>query len=368
MVGRVLESEKARGCSIDEKLYEQRLHGRPGHDSSLLCPVLGGLAELRCLGGRPLCAQRYHSRASLGIDDSVATTYYTAEQIRPCLNDFEEKGLVCQPSNDVYEWVHDYLATAFRDFAATVMNPTNRDNILFLVERRLRTRQLLRRPSERRGRCQETCHPHRFCNRCSPHRLPHDHRCAGRPSGSVPAFVGDRRNGQDLRSVRSCGSTWAVFTYKFSCLFIRLRTGAYFFPWLLSATGIAAVSVGVVSPRFWLISLGMTALLFSVKFFHIAFHWPVPQQARTMIVQYGVSCVIATIVSGCGSWLFFYFWTFAAVERWEPFQREVLAWSLSTIVSLAAILAIGRHATDEGVARWLGILDRSYEAKAKNNE
>ena len=162
--------------------------------------------------------------------------------------------------------------------------------------------------------------------------------------------------------------TWATFVYRFNMLFIRLRTGAYFFPFLLGMTGVLSVIITAIYPLFWLISIGFIALLLAVKLIHISYHWSLPPQARGMIRSLSFNCFVMASIMCAGGVLFCYLWNSTVEIRWNDKQQSAVAWFLS---AAAAPWRLSRQCdmplvkvSRGGSACWIGRM-RALRAQAE---
>src|SRR5581483_10350100 len=107
------------GHPVTEKHYLQRLHGGQGAIHRYFTLFLTASPN-RDISTAFLCALSVTTpRTALHVDALAAITYYGPQDITHCATFFVQEGLLTEPASGVYEWVHDYLATAFRDYAAT---------------------------------------------------------------------------------------------------------------------------------------------------------------------------------------------------------------------------------------------------------
>ena len=78
-------------------------------------------------------------RSAVGIQKLCQVVYYRDDDVEKAIEFFEERGLVrrfaTKSGEAAYEWTHDTLAAAYREFSASEMDATLRDNIMYLAER-----------------------------------------------------------------------------------------------------------------------------------------------------------------------------------------------------------------------------------------
>ena len=290
------------------------------------------------------------------LRDLTSVTSYSGSEVKAALDFFIEKKLVVQSTRHEYEWVHELLASSFREFSASQIDPIRRDSIVYLAERRRKEpvhRASVRPEDEVTGKLAVIRTLFGIIVLIILVRT-----IAGafyRPTG-----VGDWL-GRMYAPFGIAQLAWAWFVFRLQHLFIRLREGALLFPWVSAAIGIACVAVTAVWPETWLLSIGAMAVVIGAKFCTMSWRRSLTKQAQIAVRAFGVNCLVVGLV-GCGAigaW-FWSVWNGALTGQWSSVQQVWVPWTFSIIAVCSAIVCTARHARREALARWIGLVERSY--------
>ena len=137
IVGAVLERDHARALPMTDVAIRDRLGGLSGAIDSYFDYVLQNAPQRR-IALKILCALSARTRFRQQEDsaDIVAVLFEPSSDVVANLNYLKDTvRLLRQPSTGQYELAHDYLAEYFHQRSGSELEPTDRDNILFHIER-----------------------------------------------------------------------------------------------------------------------------------------------------------------------------------------------------------------------------------------
>jgi hypothetical protein len=144
IVGATLERVRARepGSKVDRDYLVDVLQGVPGAINTFFHDLVDGADDPR-VALKVLCAlsARTRFRRQEDQDDLFEALYEQRDKVTSAIKYLVEQGLIVEVPNSRYELAHDYLAEVFHQQSASVLDPTDRDNVEFHIEERQRKRQ-----------------------------------------------------------------------------------------------------------------------------------------------------------------------------------------------------------------------------------
>lgn len=138
MVGLMLENIIKEIGEITPDYYELDLGGKDGLIKKYFSWYLDA-SPVKYISIKLLFAlsleKKLKSRYSIG--QLAYIIHETVADVNDCLNFFIKDGLIIEVKEDItkYEIVHDYLAESFREFSGSELDPIERDNILFFIDK-----------------------------------------------------------------------------------------------------------------------------------------------------------------------------------------------------------------------------------------